>query len=372
MHFQKKSKRKTVTKTLTYCALFSSAFSNLANSDEITNKTPDRVTSNIEEDKQNTTETDIARGLSLGIKGGYQLYQGKHSSVDSFAAGVFLNYPISNDFSIGGEILHLGNGKKDNGNHGHFTTSSIYAGYHIPLFDDHELVPKLGVTPWLGYVEYPDGSDSYETGITGTVGAAYILPINNKLDLSFEYQYTPNLGGELIGSTDSHLFSIGLAWKQPQKIQVVNIIKQEAPIQHIPVKDKPVEGVILSKENDLTNEYRVYGSWFFNSGSSKLIVPTPFKPLDHAREIMSQGCNLQSILVLGYADGTGDETYNYKLSEKRAHNVADYLKYATGNDVAVKTSWHGSERLPQGTSSLYERRVDFNLVYQCEKSNSHD
>ena len=73
-----------------------------------------------------------------------------------------------------------------------------------------------------------------------------------------------------------------------------------------------------------------------------------------------------TIVVAGYTDSKGSESYNQKLSENRANAVATYLKSRKVNELRFDTVGFG-EKNPIGDNSTAEgralnRRVELSLM----------
>ena len=122
---------------------------------------------------------------------------------------------------------------------------------------------------------------------------------------------------------------------------------------------KVAEGKFLSIKNIL-----------FDFNSFKL-NDTAKMALESIKSILTNNPDL-TIEVAGYTDAVGSTEYNYKLADKRAHAVIDYLTSAAipasrfvckafgkSNFVAVNTNRDGSDN-PEGRK--YNRRVAFGII----------
>jgi outer membrane protein OmpA-like peptidoglycan-associated protein len=122
---------------------------------------------------------------------------------------------------------------------------------------------------------------------------------------------------------------------------------------------KVAEGSFLSIKNIL-----------FDFNSYKL-NDTAKTGLELIKSILTNNPDLK-IEVAGYTDAVGSTEYNYKLADKRAHAVIDYLTSAAipasrfvckafgkSNFVAVNTNRDGSDN-PEGRK--YNRRVAFGII----------
>ncbi len=73
--------------------------------------------------------------------------------------------------------------------------------------------------------------------------------------------------------------------------------------------------------NDLGIEARTV---YFDFDSAAL-TPAAKAKLDSLVDIITSSTNVESVSIVGYADAIGDKGYNYRLSQRRAKAVEDYL-----------------------------------------------
>lgn len=336
----------------------------------------------------------------FGVKGGFNLYDNNLSSPSTAAQGFFMNAPLSERWSLEGGLILLGEVEENNQNKGAFNAVELSGMYHIPTIDEQYAFIKVGVAPWFGYMDTASGEQAYEYGTSPLLGIGYGFHLYQNLWGRFEYQYISNLGGNVIGQADTHLFSIGIAWRSgnANSYSVVSQYQDgsrtsesdfnELASSNSHFREKishPNDIAVISLEskshsessvitpNGQNIERHLYGTWLFDNNSSELVVPKPFRVLDTARHwLSSQACVLRDLDVAGYSDAVGSEAYNLWLSQRRAQKVAAYLKSATNAYDSVAVSWHGNKRLrhQQQEENSYERRVDFQMTFLCVESDN--
>ncbi|MHA2774045.1 OmpA family protein [Vibrio harveyi] len=315
-----------------------------------------------------TLQSAQAECAEFGVKGGYNVYSNDLSSPSTFGVGIFMNTSLSESWSLEGGALSLGEAKENNANIGAFNFAEISALYHWDLPHDQQVFAKAGVAPWFGYMTASNGGQGYEYGASPIVGVGYTFPLYDRFYGRLEYQFVPNLGGDVIGYTDSHLISLGLSWRTSHygdESSYAATLNSPSQLDATSMKGKlPSSVAVVTPKNKVERE--LYGSWLFDINSSVLVVPKSFTVLDKARQLLSQGCKVSAIDVEGYADGIGGDKYNQWLSERRARKVAKYLAHALGKKSEVAVNGFGSERSSgRAEISFYERRVDFRFRFQC-------
>lgn len=90
-------------------------------------------------------------------------------------------------------------------------------------------------------------------------------------------------------------------------------------VRYIPPAPQPY--VVSQRQEVLNSEEKIA---YFDFNSARLTPEAQMK-LDSVAEKLSAASNVQSASIVGYADRIGSNSYNIKLSEKRAHAVQDYL-----------------------------------------------
>ncbi len=110
-------------------------------------------------------------------------------------------------------------------------------------------------------------------------------------------------------------------------------------------------------------------SVYFNTNSA--VLTAEYKDeLQRVVDLMKQH-NVRNLVVSGHTDGDGSDKFNYKLSEKRAENVVDYLLSLGLEPSQISVKVRG-EAMPYSDNSTDEgkatnRRVDVRLLGNSEK-----
>lgn len=96
----------------------------------------------------------------------------------------------------------------------------------------------------------------------------------------------------------------------------------------------------------------------------------PVPPATEAQQVVDfiaanrAACNWINLTVIGHADKSGSNSYNMKLSQERANNVADMLRPAVPS-ASVTVEFRGEEepRVPteDGVRELQNRRVEIKV-----------
>lgn len=91
-----------------------------------------------------------------------------------------------------------------------------------------------------------------------------------------------------------------------------------------------------------------------------------------AQELNSRGANLQKITVVGNTDSKGSDTYNQKLSERRAAAVGNFL-IENGVPGTIIEAYGNGERNPVASNDTAQgraqnRRVDITVDGVVERS----
>ena len=86
----------------------------------------------------------------------------------------------------------------------------------------------------------------------------------------------------------------------------------------------------------------VLNNVFFDSGKAKL-RPESFTELDRLVKIINQYSKLR-IEISGHTDSRGSETFNQKLSQKRAQSVVDYIVKKGVNLAQIVAKGYGEEQ----------------------------
>lgn len=103
---------------------------------------------------------------------------------------------------------------------------------------------------------------------------------------------------------------------------------------------------------------------YFDNNRAK-VKSDQHESLNHAAKLMKEyGGKIQYLVLHGHTDPRGDETYNKRLSQRRAQAVKDYLVEQGVNEHAILIDGYG-ESLPKTTEEKdyrTNRRVEFKVV----------
>ena len=142
--------------------------------------------------------------------------------------------------------------------------------------------------------------------------------------------------GALIGAAVGGLAGVGVGHY---------LEKQKQEIDQIPDANVQQQGDVLT--------VAFPGDVLFDTGSSSL-APGAFGRLDQLATTLSRYPD-SDVIIKGYTDGSGSETFNQTLSEQRADSVRRYL-IGKGVSPARLTSLGFGESMPLATNSTPEGR----------------
>jgi outer membrane protein OmpA-like peptidoglycan-associated protein len=109
----------------------------------------------------------------------------------------------------------------------------------------------------------------------------------------------------------------------------------------------------------------------FEYNSSK-IMEVSFSLLDEVAKVIKEHPQIQLIEVQGHASAEGSDSYNLKLSDKRARAVHMYLEKKAGIDKKMLQSKGYGETVPIADNETEDgkeknRRVEFHILKQDVK-----
>lgn len=260
------------------------------------------------------------------------------------------------------------------------------------------LVPCESVSPFFtvgvgyGYASYTNGvKDSnldYEIG--GSFGVEFKL--NEKWNLKTELAYHTMSNGQfegvngtngfgLLGGAENAymFFDIGLNYyfkkgeesklcqlydgirleEMPDPVdyeRIANIVKKYIPRE-------VVKEVVVEKEPEVQRRWVLVGVNFdFNSAR---LTQESYPILFHAVQVLLQNPDMK-VEIQGYTDNIGPESYNVKLSERRAKTVKNYLVARGVAASRLTVKGYGSKN-PIGdnktaTGRAMNRRIEFKVL----------
>ena len=194
------------------------------------------------------------------------------------------------------------------------------------------------------------------------VGAKIIyerLPDGQELGIS---QSDPETGEYEIRLPAGHLY--GVRAESPgrisenQNLDLRNITNDQV----IDNKDFILDTIQLSSVEE--NVTLVLNNIFFDFDKA-ILKPESFPELDRIITVMKEKTNME-IEIAGHADATGPESYNLKLSEKRARSVAGYLTGKGITQTRISVIFHGENKPLAPNTSVdgrrRNRRVEFKIL----------
>lgn len=215
-------------------------------------------------------------------------------------------------------------------------------------------------TPWTPYVGAGVGGALIDLGLAaaddndavfayqGIAGIAYKL--NDNLSVKADYRYFATLDPEFDGSFESeyasHAVMVGFTYSfvEPKK----------APPAAAPAAAAPAPTPPPAPRN-----YMV----FFDFDKADL-TPEAKAILKRAADDIKGG-NLARVSLVGHADRSGSESYNLKLSQRRADAAKAYLVSlgVSGSGIAVSAKGESSPLVPtaDGVREPQNRRVEIVL-----------
>ncbi len=205
-----------------------------------------------------------------------------------------------------------------------FEGAALMANLAYEFNRDGTLVPYLGGGAGVGFADITvtdagqtGSSDEYRT--SGQVFAGLGFDVSKRVSATVEYRYFRMIndidvvvGGEefRFRDPDSHDLFVGLS---------INFGSVAAPAAAAAVAAPPaiVGGPVPTICDDLP--FVVYFGW-----DSAQLVPQQLQVIKQAA-IQARECDITRVTVVGHADTSGDERYNFGLSERRAAMVRNAL-----------------------------------------------
>lgn len=233
---------------------------------------------------------------------------------NKLGSGAFLGYQINKylGFEVGYDWLGLIQYKSDIKN-GSFKAQGMQmtAKLNYPVLEDFDVYTRLGGMLWhaesIGHL----GNDGKkiiddDVGISPLAAVGLEYSVTKNLVTRLEYQGINNIGdSSTIGARpDNLMINLGVAYRFQDSTPIV----REMPT--IPTEPE---------------KFTLNADVLFNFDDSEL-KPEALKQLD---DLYSQLSSINpkngNVIVLGYTDRIGTETYNEALSERRARSVMAYL-----------------------------------------------
>ncbi len=138
-----------------------------------------------------------------------------------------------------------------------------------------------------------------------------------------------------------------------------NTMPIEAEVEELPVIEVIAVPLCQNQFQDLLKANKIHFSH-----NKAIIESESYSLLDQLIEI-ANGCPDEVIVIEGHTDADGSESYNQKLSEKRANSVRDYLVNKSVVATRLEAIGYGEthpiadNETPEGKEK--NRRIEFNI-----------
>lgn len=196
----------------------------------------------------------------------------------------------------------------------------LAAKFSYPVMSDVDLYTRLGGLVWRGESKLKDpvsgnySNSHYSVSPLAAAGVEYAWDDNWALRL--DYQYTWDVGDykELGIKPNNSLLSVGLSYR-------FGSAPVAAPAAPAPMA-APTPAPAPTVE---TKRFTLNSDVLFNFNSHTLKAEGHHALNELHSKLSAMDATEGSVVVVGYTDRIGSESYNHKLSEQRARSVVDYL-----------------------------------------------
>jgi len=274
--------------------------------------------------------------LGLGLFGGYQL----NEYIAFEAAYLKLGEAKATYLETGVEQTYIGS------MHG-FEFSALAS---INLTDEFAAFAKAGTFNWFGENNNDEASHSSYSWAP-TIGTGLSYQITKNWQARIEYQYFHELGNRTLGSSSSHLTTLGVSYRFNEDKLPSKKIKTPPPKKSIPAKAKQAPKVrpIAVKPAKVLPAHKL--SVLFDFDNSDLLIP---QALSSVVKQLTQHPQ-RKVILKGYTDAKGSAEYNLKLSERRVNTLKQYL-VTQGVEERQITSHYFGEASPLFDNLTAEHR----------------
>jgi len=260
--------------------------------------------------------------LGLGVFGGYQLNQ----YIAFETAYLKLGEAKATYLETGVEQTYIGSMQG-------FEFSVLAS---INLTDELAAFAKAGTFNWFGENkndEAPHSSYSWAP----TVGTGLSYQITKNWQARVEYQYFHELGNRTLGSSSSHLTTLGVSYRFGEEKLAPKKMKTKPQKKSIPPKAQPAPQIIpiATKPAKILPEHKL--SVLFAFDDSKLLTPQALSSVVKQLTEHPQ----RKVILKGYTDAKGSTEYNLKLSEKRVNTIKQYLVTQGVEERQITSNYFG-------------------------------
>lgn len=228
--------------------------------------------------------------------------------------------------------------------------------FESPMYNDF----KFSIKPYIGYQEakYSPKLNAENGDFTYGLGAGVEYKVNGIISILADYSFTKSSEVAVIDGSAFHQATLGLKFTIPTNNQdsfyePKNILPSEPP--------KPISSdysnVVTYYTVDLPVRNVKASAAYFKLGETEFI---DLGMLDSLVNSLSSR-NLKEIEVVGFADTTGSDEFNIKISELRAKKVAEYLIKNDFDPSIIKVRGSNHFSGTKGVPDQNERRVTLNI-----------
>jgi len=152
---------------------------------------------------------------------------------------------------------------------------------------------------------------------------------------------------------------------KPDPIPIIDVVVPAKVVEKVPVKviEKAPVKVVFSCQDEFK---KILSSGKINFASSKADIKPDSYELLNALVAASKKCPNDAVAIGGHSDSSGSESFNKKLSAKRADAVREYLiSKGVSKDRLVAVGYGESKPIADNATDdgrAKNRRIEFNVI----------
>ena len=238
-----------------------------------------------------------------------------HINKDNFkqnnvGGGAFIGYQFVPWFGIETGYTYLGEAKLEHGS-GKFQVQGgdIVLKFNHSFNESFDIYSKLGGYGYHAKNTTNHLSDEKKSGFSSTAGLGLEFFFNDDSSMRLEYQFYNRIGKNKAGSADIHFYGLSMVYGWGGDLPILPTI---APPKPIPVPAPKITYI---------EPLRTSLPFSFNSDRLNTQYLAVLNPIGQRLKQYPQS----KLVVIGHTDNRGSESYNLRLSEKRAKITAEYL-----------------------------------------------